>query len=98
MCVMYIASQSAFAGKYIDPANITKVYSSNKMSRNKDFSFMVTNLCILLLTDWEGYTVYCVTACTVVTRLLARLDPLHCTQLQSAQHGSFYAHCRITAA
>lgn len=59
---------------------------------------MLIKLCILLLTDWEGYTIYCVMACTVVTRLLAGLAPLHCTQLQSAQHGSCYAHCGMTAA
>ena len=98
MCVMYIASQSAFVGKYIDLANVTKVYSSNKKSGNKDFSFMLTNLRILLLTDWEGYTVYCVRACRIVTRLLAGLAPLHCTQLQSAERGSWYAHCGMTAA
>jgi len=94
---MYIASQREFVGKYIDLVNVTKVYSSNK-SGNKDFSFMLTNLCILLLTDWEGYTVYRVMACTVVTRLLAGLAPLHCTQLQSAECGSCYAHCGMTAA
>lgn len=98
MCVMYIASQSAFVGKYIDLANVTKVYSSNKKSGNKGFSFMLTNLRILLLTDWEGYMVYCVMACAVVTRLLASLAPLHCTQLQSAECGSCYAHCGMTAA
>jgi hypothetical protein len=36
VCVMYIASQSAFAGKYIDLTNVTKVYSSNKKPGNKD--------------------------------------------------------------
>jgi hypothetical protein len=75
---MYIASQSAFVGKYIDLANVTKVYSSNKKSGNRDFSFVLTNLRILL-TDWEGYMVYCVTASTVVTRLLAGLAPLRRT-------------------
>lgn len=95
---MYITSQSAFVGKYNVLENVTKVYSSNKKSGNKDFSFMLTNLCILLLTDWEGYTVYCVMACTVVTRLLAGFAPLHCTQLQSAKRGSCYAHCGMTAA
>ena len=59
---------------------------------------MLTNLRILLLTDWEGYMVYCVTACTVVTRLLAGLAPLHCTQLQAAQRGSCYAQCGMTTA
>jgi len=70
---MYIASRSAFVGKYIYLSNVTNVHSSNKKSGNKDSSFMLTNLRILQLTDWEGYTVYCVMACTLVTRLLAGL-------------------------
>jgi len=93
---MYNASRSAFVGKYTYIANVSKVDSINKKSGNKDSRLMLTNLCILLLTDWECYTVYCVMVCTVVTRILAGLSHLNRTKLQSVQCGTRYTHCGMT--